>query len=273
MKRILQKLSAIAFVVCFVLSLCTVDILAKETNEKTVVATTKSTIKGEGFFIANEKTEKDSFTARISVPKQATYGVSVGYVDVALEGDGSGKMSAKLWKVGTISNPNITVKLQKKTTGSSWSTAATKTFTSIGNVLSKSTVSCTTSVTAIWKVTLSGKLNGGDVSYSTYEFLYNKKAVRYPDYTDSGSGKKLAVPATNLAKVESRYRVTWSTSDRNKYINWYNQNYPNKITDWSKYQIHHMRPREYGGTNDYSNLIPLLTTYHQKTVSPWWVNY
>ena len=112
MKKILQKISAVTLVICFVLNLCNVNILAQEA--KTTAATAKSTITGEGFLIANENTEADSFTARISVPNQTAYGVTVGYIDVALEGDGNGQMSAKLWKVGTISNPKITVKLQKK---------------------------------------------------------------------------------------------------------------------------------------------------------------
>ena len=266
----LKRFSVLVLSLCLVLGICTVGVDAKAKNAQLTSTTTKSRISGRGFSIANESMANDKFVAKIST---STYGVDVGYVNVALEGDGSGKMYAKLWKVGRIKKPNITVKLQKKSTGGYWSTAESGTFTSIGGVVSPSKISCSTSATAIWKVTLSGSLNGGDVSYSTYEFLYNKKAVRYPDYTDPGSNKLMYVPSTNLTKVASSYRVSWTSTDRKNYIKWYDSNYPNKIKDWSKYQIHHIRPREYGGTNDYSNLIPLPTTYHQKTVTPWWSNY
>ncbi|WP_409978469.1 HNH endonuclease signature motif containing protein [Anoxybacteroides rupiense] len=39
------------------------------------------------------------------------------------------------------------------------------------------------------------------------------------------------------------------------------------------YEVHHIRPREYGGNNDYSNLIPLPSSFHRKVVNPWWTNY
>lgn len=42
--------------------------------------------------------------------------------------------------------------------------------------------------------------------------------------------------------------------------------------DLTGYDVHHIIPREYGGTNDYSNLIPLAVSDH-RTVTSWWVNY
>nr|WP_286119127.1 HNH endonuclease [Thermoactinomyces sp. DSM 45891] len=34
--------------------------------------------------------------------------------------------------------------------------------------------------------------------------------------------------------------------------------------------MHHIIPREYGGTNDFDNLIPLPRDFHQQRVTPWW---
>lgn len=273
MKRTAKLFILLAFSICLILTSCPNSISAEVSSQLTTIDT-QSKIAGTGFSIINESTNNDRFVSRIAVPSLNTASkVSVGYVNVGLEGNGSGTMYAKLWKVGTIKNPKITVNLQRKYTGGSWTVITKKTFTSIGSIATPSKISASTNKTAFWKVTLSGSLNGGNVTYSTYEFLYNKKAVRYPDYTDSGSKKKLTVPATNLSVVPVSQRVSWTSTDRKNYISWYNKNYPNKINDWSKYQIHHIKPRQYGGTNSNSNLIPLLTTYHQKTVSPWWSNY
>ncbi|MEK5522415.1 MULTISPECIES: hypothetical protein [Heyndrickxia] len=37
--------------------------------------------------------------------------------------------------------------------------------------------------------------------------------------------------------------------------------------------MHHIRPREYYGSNDYSNLISLKKQFHRSEVNPWWTNY
>ena len=42
---------------------------------------------------------------------------------------------------------------------------------------------------------------------------------------------------------------------------------------WSQYDIHHIIPREYGGTNDFSNLTPVLRSVHQTGFNPWWMGY
>lgn len=42
--------------------------------------------------------------------------------------------------------------------------------------------------------------------------------------------------------------------------------------DWSNYQIHHIQPRTYGGTNDVSNLIPIPSTQHA-LITSWFNGY
>lgn len=134
-----------------------------------------------------------------------------------------------------------------------------------------------TSSTNFWKISYSSNgtwADGGFTSFSDSSdpVLYNKKLSEYPDIVDEHSGIVMKEPAT----------TTWSygyvapplTSDeRGKYIKWYIDTYGNPGYDWSQYDIHHIRPREYGGTNDYYNLMPIDRWTHQNVVNPWWTNY
>jgi hypothetical protein len=42
---------------------------------------------------------------------------------------------------------------------------------------------------------------------------------------------------------------------------------------WKNNDIHHIRPREYGGQNNFENLVPVNRTIHQKQFNPWWQKY
>lgn len=42
----------------------------------------------------------------------------------------------------------------------------------------------------------------------------------------------------------------------------------NKETNWAKFEIHHKLPREYGGGNQTSNLIPIAVNFHRKELNP-----
>ncbi|QCT04379.1 hypothetical protein E6C60_3671 [Paenibacillus algicola] len=100
--------------------------------------------------------------------------------------------------------------------------------------------------------------------------LLNNKAKLYPVYTDPASARVMREPdRADWARTPS---IDWTYNDTKKYRKWYNETYPN-VYDWTKNHVHHMRPRNLGGTNDYSNLIPLPSTFHTGTVSPWFVNY
>lgn len=41
---------------------------------------------------------------------------------------------------------------------------------------------------------------------------------------------------------------------------------------WPAYDIHHIRPKEYGGLNDFENLVPVLRDVHRQFNS-WWRDY
>ena len=119
---------------------------------------------------------------------------------------------------------------------------------------------------------MNGTLEGTPFTYSTYEFLFNKKGVEYPKYTDPLSKKVMTVPPTGWTKVSNPVSAL-TTPERDKYKLWYEKNYnSNKVMDWSKVQVHHIKPRAYGGTHVYENLMPLDSSFHS-TVTTWWVNY
>jgi HNH endonuclease len=68
--------------------------------------------------------------------------------------------------------------------------------------------------------------------------------------------------------------VPWNGPLKNAYIRkWYELGYGNLPQQWGDYDVHHIIPRMYGGTNDFWNLVPVLRDDHQKGFSPWWLNY
>lgn len=108
-------------------------------------------------------------------------------------------------------------------------------------------------------------------------YLYNKKAALYPTWYDSHSGYSIFEPArADWAPVPVGSRVKWGSTERKAYVNWYKLTFgppPFNIDDGYQYEIHHIKPREYGGTNDPGNLIPLPYSYHRQVVNVWWNAY
>lgn len=110
-----------------------------------------------------------------------------------------------------------------------------------------------------------GTPNSATVSLSP--ILLNKKGEPYPEYDGLDEPEK-----TNWKKVDKSKRVPWTNKERNEYKDWYWNNVDANF-DFDGYEIHHIRPRAYGGKNDPSNLIPLPRKFHRGEVSPWFSNY
>ncbi|PYY26983.1 HNH endonuclease signature motif containing protein [Paenibacillus illinoisensis] len=108
----------------------------------------------------------------------------------------------------------------------------------------------------------------------TRQTLLNLKAMIYPYYKDPVSQKIMTEPSTTTwAKTPS---IDWdSSTDRRDYIKKYSELYPRNGYNWagSEINIHHIRPREFGGTNEFSNLIPIPTNFHVYVVNAWWRDY
>lgn len=114
---------------------------------------------------------------------------------------------------------------------------------------------------------VTGEANGQDIYYSTYHIPFNKKAEKYPTQISSPvTGQSFPYKfSMTMSKVPEANRVSWTTSNRNAYADYLGK-------DLTGYEVHHIVPRAYGGTNVYSNLIPLTPTDHT-TVTSWWASY
>ncbi|WP_218639268.1 HNH endonuclease signature motif containing protein [Paenibacillus sp. FSL H7-0326] len=88
-------------------------------------------------------------------------------------------------------------------------------------------------------------------------------------FSDSTSGKSLERPPANYVKGYLHDRIS---NLNTVYKNWYDSTYPNADLNLSLYDIHHIKPLEYGGSNAMSNLIHLPKALHG-SVSGWFNGY
>lgn len=71
------------------------------------------------------------------------------------------------------------------------------------------------------------------------------------------------MPEGELKVVPKDQHVEWNNITRGEYIKeWYDRGYQTPAGGWGKYDIHHILPREYGGTNIFENLVPVERTIH-----------
>lgn len=113
----------------------------------------------------------------------------------------------------------------------------------------------------------------GTDSAQSSQLLLNKHARIYPFHFDPWSGKTMTEPArADWTRTPS---VEWTSNDRYEYIKKYSELHPSNGWNWNGVvtHIHHVRPRNLGGTNDYNNLIPIPRTVHEGLVSPWFAAY
>ena len=99
----------------------------------------------------------------------------------------------------------------------------------------------------------------------------NSNGDPYPSMVDPRTGDPVPFPDGDLQKVPVSDRVPWNNQTRYEFIKaWYDNGYLEPKGGWNGYDIHHILPREYGGTNDFWNLVPIEREFHQKVVTPWW---
>lgn len=104
--------------------------------------------------------------------------------------------------------------------------------------------------------------------------IVNKSGKAYPEIVDPRTGKNISFPEGNLQKVPKDQRVEWNNQTRADYIKeWYDRGYKTPEGGWDKYDIHHIKPREYGGDNSFDNLVPVERTLHQNEFNPFWLGY
>ena len=100
--------------------------------------------------------------------------------------------------------------------------------------------------------------------------LTNNLGQLFPEYIDPLSLQDAgSMIWTDWAKLASS--PTWN--GRDKYKTWYNATYGTQTDEWwAAREIHHIRPRIYGGTDDNTNLMPVETAAHH-LITTWFLNY
>lgn len=125
----------------------------------------------------------------------------------------------------------------------------------------------TNNQTAKYYAVLTGTGNSENINYSTYKVPFNKRGEKYPTdivspVTNQSLPYNFSVTAT---EIPSSQWVPWNATNRNQYAAHIGK-------DLTGYEVHHILPRRYGGTNAYGNLIALTKSDHTR-VTNWWNYY
>jgi hypothetical protein len=96
----------------------------------------------------------------------------------------------------------------------------------------------------------------------------------YPKVIDPRTGKPISEPPEGLEIAPQNQRVPWGGQERAAFIrDWYDRGYTTPSGGWERYDLHHIIPREYGGSNDFWNIVPVERGVHQQQLNPWWNRY
>lgn len=214
--------------------------------------------------------DSDEDTEYFSIPISDPISRGIYHLDVSLTGDdvnhtvsATVKNDFALW----FSTVDITITLYSDRTGTPVARASKHDDDlNLGENMTVTHTGVTES--AKYYAVVSGTGNGEAINYSTYHIPFNKKGKKYPtEITSPVTGKALPYdfPMT-MTKIPESQRVKWTSTERDNYAKRTGYNLTGT-------EVHHIIPREYGGKNIDSNLIPLDPNDHRKIVSPWWVNY
>ncbi|WP_277620592.1 RHS repeat-associated core domain-containing protein, partial [Pseudomonas endophytica] len=96
----------------------------------------------------------------------------------------------------------------------------------------------------------------------------------YPKVLDQRTGRSIKFPIGIGGKVPIKDRISWGAKERGAFIKeWYDRGYTTPRGGWSEYDIHHIKPREYGGNNVFWNLVPVQRKTHQDLFNAFWRDY
>jgi hypothetical protein len=92
----------------------------------------------------------------------------------------------------------------------------------------------------------------------------------YPKVIDPRSGREITFPSAIQGKTPKDQRVAWTSKDRGAFIKeWYDRGYQTPKGGWDKYDVHHIQPREFGGSNNFNNLVPVERNTHREFNKFW----
>jgi hypothetical protein len=102
----------------------------------------------------------------------------------------------------------------------------------------------------------------------------NRAGTAYPNIVDPRTGRPIAFPEGDLVRVPKAERVPWGLKERGDFIaEWYRRGYPTPPGGWARYDIHHVRPREFGGQNHFENLVPVERTLDHQQFNRFWEKF
>ncbi|WP_182112774.1 HNH endonuclease signature motif containing protein [Actinotalea sp. JY-7876] len=109
---------------------------------------------------------------------------------------------------------------------------------------------------------------------TTAPTILNRLGQVYPSVLDARTGAPIHYPGDGLQRVAATERVLWNTRTRAAYIaEWRGRGFEVPPEGWAAYDIHHVQPRLYGGSNSFDNLVPVLREVHRAEFNPWWEGY
>jgi RHS repeat-associated protein len=102
----------------------------------------------------------------------------------------------------------------------------------------------------------------------------NKAGVDYPVVKDVITGKEIEFPEGPLARVPRADRAVWNLKERGRFIaEWHRRGNKTPSGGWEYYDIHHVKPLEFGGTNAFENLAPVERTVEHQRFNRFWEKY
>ena len=114
--------------------------------------------------------------------------------------------------------------------------------------------------------------SSNSTSMSSVIARIQSKLALYPKVIDPRTGRNIIFPTGIIGPVDKSIRVLWDFGkDRSAFIaEWHHRGYPTPRGGWDKYDIHHIHPREFGGANNFWNLVPVERNTHQKLFNEFW---
>jgi hypothetical protein len=103
----------------------------------------------------------------------------------------------------------------------------------------------------------------------------NSVGMEYPGVVDPRTGSEIPFPGQGMKQVAPALRSPWGKGiQRYQYRkSWIEQGFKEPEGGWPKYDLHHIRPREFGGDNSFENIVPVLRDVHQNQFNVWWRDY
>lgn len=99
----------------------------------------------------------------------------------------------------------------------------------------------------------------------------NARGEPFPHFIDPRTGQPVPPPPAALKWTPKEMRVPWNRELRSEFIReWARKGYRTPPGGWPSNDVHHIIPREWGGTNDFWNLVPVQQEIHRTLINKWW---